>query len=100
MQQKSSQQAGFYKSTLFTQLRKRMLDLIGKENETFHDYQKELEVVGINLHSYLVPGIGDAFEEAIQGEDLSTNRTNEQLDVIILRLVKVQEEAWNHTKGM
>lgn len=42
----------------------------------------------------------DAFGEAIQGEDPSINRTNEQLDVIILRLVKAQEEARAHTKGM
>lgn len=94
------QKAGFYQSTLFTQLQKRMLDLIGKENETFQDYQKHLEVLGINLHSYLMPGLGDAFAEAIQGEDTSTKRTNEQLDVIILRLVKTQDEAWSHTNGM
>lgn len=98
--QLKGQEAEFYSSKLFTQLRTRMINLIGKDNETFRDYQQHLEVLGINLHSYLMPGMDDAFGEAIQGEDPSTNRTNEQLDVIILRLVKAQAEAWAHTKGM
>ncbi len=98
--QKGQQQAGFYSSKLFTQLRTRMIALIGSDDKTFENYQQHLEVLGINLHSYLMPGMNDAFGQVIAGQDTTIERTNAQLDVLILGLVKVQEEAWAHRKGM
>ncbi len=98
-QDKGQKNARFYSSKLFTQLQSRMLELIGQDNnDIFRDYQRHLEMLGINLHRYLIPGVEDAFGLAIKGENLSIKRTAIQLDEIILRLINAQEEAWAQAK--
>jgi hypothetical protein len=91
----SSHQQSFYSSKLFVGLQKRMLYLCTSPTEKLKIYTGHLQKMGINLMSYLIPGADDIFAAAIKGEDSSISRTDDQLDVIILRLVEAQDREWN-----
>lgn len=91
----NTQQSSFYNSKLFNPLRQRMITLIGTEDERFQHYQLHLERMGINLFSYLSPNQDDVFGFVIKGLDSSIDRTPEELDKLILKLVQAQDREWD-----
>lgn len=91
-------QQEFYSSTLFRQLHQRMLSLAAEPTQQFKHYAIHLQRVGINLHSYLLPNSDDVFGRTIKDENISTDRTTAQLDLIVLRLVQAQDREWDKGK--